>query len=285
MMNLGFVSAIVPELSFEEVISFAAANGFACVELMCWPKGKADRKYAGVTHIDPGELDTGAAARIKACLQEKRVAISALGYYPNPLDAALEKAEFYVAHLKRVIDAAALLGVGTVNTFIGRDPMTDLEANFKRFASVWPPIIAYAEGKGVRIAIENCPMCFTKDEWPAGKNLAFSPAVWRRMFATIPSKSFGLNYDPSHLLWQQIDYVRPIYEFKERIFHVHLKDGRGSRAEYRGEVLGDGELHLPHAIRAPMPRARPLTPSDAARSCSAQVRLRSRPSPAIRKSQ
>jgi sugar phosphate isomerase/epimerase len=64
MMNLGFVSAIVPELSFEEVVSFAAANGFACVELMCWPKGKADRKYAGVTHIDAGELDAGSAARI-----------------------------------------------------------------------------------------------------------------------------------------------------------------------------------------------------------------------------
>jgi sugar phosphate isomerase/epimerase len=226
MMNLGFVSAIVPELSFEEVISFAAANGFSCVELMCWPKGKADRKYAGVTHIDAGELDADSAARIKACLQEKRVFISALGYYPNPLDADPEKAEFYIAHLKRVIDAAALLGVGTVNTFIGRDPMTDLEANFKRFASVWPPIIAYAEGKGVRIAIENCPMYFTKDEWPAGKNLAFSPAVWRRMFETIPSKSLGLNYDPSHLLWQQIDYLRPIQEFKDRIFHVHLKDAK-----------------------------------------------------------
>jgi len=226
MMKLGFVSAIVPELSFEEVISFAAANGLSCVELMCWPKGKADRKYAGVTHIDAGELDAAGVARIKACLEQKKVFISALGYYPNPLDADPEKAEVYVAHLKRVIDAAAMLGVETVGTFIGRDPMTDLEANFKRFASVWPPIIKYAEGKGVRVAIENCPMYFTKDEWPAGKNLAFSPAIWRRMFEIIPSKFFGLNYDPSHLLWQQIDYLRPIYEFKERIFHVHLKDAK-----------------------------------------------------------
>jgi sugar phosphate isomerase/epimerase len=226
MMKLGFVSAILPELSFEEVVSFAAAKGFSCVELMCWPKGKAERKYAGVTHIDAGGLDAAGAAKIKACLQQKKVFVSALGYYPNPLDADRDKAEFYVAHIKRVIDAAALLGVGTVNTFIGRDPMTDLEANFKRFAQVWPPIIAYAEGKGVRVAIENCPMYFTKDEWPAGKNLAFSPAIWRRMFQTIPSKAFGLNYDPSHLLWQQIDYLRPVYEFKDRIFHVHLKDAK-----------------------------------------------------------
>jgi sugar phosphate isomerase/epimerase len=226
MMKLGFVSAIVPELSFEEVISFAASEGFACAELMCWPRGKAERKYAGVTHVDVGELDAAGAARIKALLAEKKVFVSALGYYPNPLDADREKADFYVAHLKRVIDAAALLGIGTVTTFIGRDPMTDLEANFKRFAAVWPPIVAYAEGKGVRIAIENCPMYFTKDEWPSGKNLAYSPAIWRRMFEAIPSRSFGLNYDPSHLLWQQIDYLRPIYEFKDRIFHVHIKDAK-----------------------------------------------------------
>jgi sugar phosphate isomerase/epimerase len=226
MIKLGFVSAIVPELAFEEVISFAAANGLSCVELMCWPKGKADRKYAGVTHIDVAELDAASAAGIKACLEQKKVFISALGYYPNPLDADQDKAAFYVTHIKRVIDAAALLGVGTVSTFIGRDPSTDLEANFRRFASVWPPIIEYAEGKGIRVAIENCPMYFTQDEWPAGKNLAYSPAIWRRMFATIPSKSFGLNYDPSHLLWQQIDYLRPIYEFKDRIFHVHLKDAK-----------------------------------------------------------
>jgi sugar phosphate isomerase/epimerase len=226
MMQLGFVSAILGELSFEEVIAFAAAEGFSCVELMCWPKGRAERKYAGVTHIDPAELDAAAVARIKACLARKQVFISALGYYPNPLDADPEKSEFYLAHIRRVIDAAALLGVDTVNTFIGRDPMTDLEANFERFAALWPPVIAYAEARGVRVAIENCPMYFTRDEWPAGKNLAFSPAIWRRMFAAIPSRNFGLNYDPSHLLWQQIDYLRPIYEFKDRIFHVHLKDAK-----------------------------------------------------------
>ena len=223
-MKLGFVSAIVPELSFEEVVSLAAAEGFSCVELMCWPKGKADRKYAGVTHIDVGELDDAGASRIKAYLAQKGVSVSALGYYPNPLDADREKAEFYVAHIKRVIDAASMLGVDTVNTFIGREPKEDLAESFRRFASVWPPIVKYAEGEGVRIAIENCPMYFTADEWPSGKNLAYSPPIWRRMFEAIPSKSFGLNYDPSHLLWQMIDYVKPLYEFKDRIFHVHLKD-------------------------------------------------------------
>ncbi|HRH61628.1 MAG TPA: sugar phosphate isomerase/epimerase, partial [Chitinophagaceae bacterium] len=83
-----------------------------------------------------------------------------------------------------------------------------------------------AEDNGIKIGIENCPMYFTKDEWPGGKNLAISPAVWDRMFEAIPSKSFGLNYDPSHLVWQQMDYVQPLYDYKERIHHVHLKDAK-----------------------------------------------------------
>jgi sugar phosphate isomerase/epimerase len=86
--------------------------------------------------------------------------------------------------------------------------------------------VKYAEKRGVKIGIENCPMFFTDDEWPGGKNLASSPAIWRRMFEEIPSDNFGLNYDPSHLVWQFIDYIKPIYEFKDRIFHVHIKDAK-----------------------------------------------------------
>jgi sugar phosphate isomerase/epimerase len=247
MIKLGFQSAIVPDLSFDEVIAFAAREGFACVELMCWPKGKAERKYAGVTHVDVDALDAAGAARINATLAKNKVTISGLGYYPNPLDADREKGEFYVAHIKRVVDAAALLGVGTVNTFIGRDPMTSFADSFKRFTEVWPPIVAYAEGKGVKIAIENCPMYFSQDEWPSGKNLAYSPAIWRKMFEAIPSKSFGLNYDPSHLLWQQMDYVKPIYEFRDRLFHIHLKDAKimYDRLDDVGILATPLEFHQP----------------------------------------
>jgi sugar phosphate isomerase/epimerase len=99
-----------------------------------------------------------------------------------------------------------------------------MEDNFARFREVWPEIIKFAEKQNVKVCIENCPMFFTDDEWPGGKNLAISPAIWRRMFETIPSRHFGLNYDPSHMVWQFMDYIKPIYEFKERIFHVHLKD-------------------------------------------------------------
>jgi sugar phosphate isomerase/epimerase len=224
MFKIGFVSAILGDLTFDEVITFASDKGFACVELMCWPVGKAIRKYAGVTHIDVNSLDNKEIARIKNKLKEKNVTISGLGYYPNPLDPDKEKSDFYINHIKKVIDAAARLDIEIVNTFIGADASLHDDENFEKFKELWPPIIKYAEDKNVKIGIENCPMFFTKDEWPAGNNLAHSPALWRRMFEEIPSENFGLNYDPSHLIWQMMDYVKPIYEFRDRIFHVHFKD-------------------------------------------------------------
>ncbi len=226
MFRLGFQSAILGDLSFDEVITFASDNGFACVELMCWPVGQANRKYAGVTHIDVSSLDDNEAGRIKKVLKEKNVSISGLGYYPNPLDPDKEKSDFYIAHIKKVIDASAKLDIGIVNTFIGADAAKHDDENFETFKKKWPPVIRYAEERNVRVCIENCPMFFTRDEWPAGNNLAHSPALWKKMFDAIPSPNFGLNYDPSHLVWQMMDYVKPIFEFKDRIFHVHFKDAR-----------------------------------------------------------
>jgi sugar phosphate isomerase/epimerase len=228
-VKLGFVSAILPDLALDEVLSFAAAEGFACVEVMCWPRGKAERRYAGVTHVDVESFGPADAARIKELLAKTGVAISGLGYYPNPLAPDRAEAEIYVEHIKKVIRAAALLGVGVVNSFIGRDPRRSVDENWPNFLAVWRPRVAFAEEQGVKIAIENCPMFFTNDEWPGGKNLAHSPAIWRRMFQDIPSPNFGLNYDPSHLVWQQMDYVRPIFEFRDRIFHVHAKDAKVER--------------------------------------------------------
>jgi sugar phosphate isomerase/epimerase len=226
MIKLGIQSAILGDLSFEEVITFAADNGFASVELMCWPVGKASRKFAGVTHIDVSDLDDSEVYRIQNFLREKNVTVSGLGYYPNPLDPDNEKSDFYIGHIMKVIDAASRLGISVVNTFIGADPAKHDDINFEKFKQTWPPIVKYAENKNIKIGIENCPMFFSKDEWPSGCNLAHSPALWRKIFETIPSKHFGLNYDPSHLLWQMIDYVKPIYEFRDRIFHVHIKDAR-----------------------------------------------------------
>ena len=228
-MRLGFVSAILPDLSLEDVAVFAGEAGFDCVEVMCWPKGKAERRYAGVTHIDVADLTADAAAEVKAIMSDAGVEISGLGYYPNPLAPDPEEAAVAVDQIRRVIKAAPLMGVGVVNTFIGRDWTKSVEDNWPRFEEVWLPLVAFAEEHGVRIGIENCPMLFTEDEWPGGKNLAQSPAIWRRIFERIPSAGFGLNYDPSHLLWQQMDYVKPLWTFADRIFHVHAKDARVDR--------------------------------------------------------
>lgn len=227
-MSLGFVSAILPDLSLEEVFAFAQAEAFECVELMCWPVGKAERRYAGVTHVDVSNFGAGDAARVNDLAKKYGVRISGLGYYPNPLVADKEERATYVEHIKKVIAASGKLGVNIMNTFIGCDHTRSVEDNWPDFEDVWPGIIRFAEQEGVKVAIENCPMLFSLDEWPSGKNLAYSPEIWRRMFEKIPSNNFGLNFDPSHLIWQHIDYVRAIHEFGHKFYHVHAKDEKVS---------------------------------------------------------
>ena len=225
-MQLGFVSAILPELSFDEICRIGAREGYDCIEVMCWPPGKAERRYAGVTHIDTATLDDAGIERVNASLERHRIQISSLGYYPNPLSPDSEEARVAQDHIRSVVRAARALGLSTVNTFVGRDWTRSVEENWPRFLEVWRQLVAYAEEHGVRIGIENCPMIFTRDEWPGGKNLACSPAIWRRMFEDIPSPSFGLNYDPSHPTWMQMDAIAPLRDFNDRIFHVHAKDVR-----------------------------------------------------------
>jgi sugar phosphate isomerase/epimerase len=246
-MRLGFVSAIFPDLNLEEVLRFAADAGFATVELMCWPAGKADRRYAGVTHVDVATLSETEANRIRSLFGKFRVSASGLGYYPNPLCADLREAQVYIDHLKAIIEAAPKLKIGQVNTFIGRDHTRSLADNWNLFDERWPTIIEHAEKCGVRIGIENCPMLYSGDEWPGGKNLAVSPAIWREMFRRIPSRNFGLNYDPSHMIWQSMDPARPIREFADRIFHVHAKDVRIDHEKLNdvGILANPSEYHVP----------------------------------------
>lgn len=246
-MKLGFVSAILPELGLADVLDFAASESYSAVELMCWPMGKAERRYAGVTHIDVGSVDDAGVESIKGQVAESGVSVSGLGYYPNPLATDESEAEVYIDHIRKVIEAAGRLGVPVVNTFVGRDTTKTVDENWPRFLTVWKPLVQFAEDHGVKIAIENCPMYFTNDEWPAGKNLAHSPAIWRRMFEDIPNGNFGLNYDPSHLVWQQMDYVKPITDFADRILHVHAKDARVDRDRLNdvGVLATPNEYHTP----------------------------------------
>ena len=224
LIRLGFVSAILPDLSFDEVLAFAAAEGFACVEAMCWPPGAAERKYAGVTHVDVVDLTPAKADDLRGACARHGVTLSGLGFYPNPLDPEPPVAAAAVAHIRRMIAAAPLLGLDRVNTFAGRDWRRSVDDNWPRFLETWRPLVKLAEEHGVRIGIENCPMLFTHDEWPGGKNLFTTPAVWRRAFSDIGSPALGLNYDPSHFVLQGMDPLGPLEEFRGRLFHVHAKD-------------------------------------------------------------
>ncbi|MEG2870495.1 MAG: sugar phosphate isomerase/epimerase [Clostridium sp.] len=223
-MKLGLVSAILDWMSFEEMIDTISSLGYECVEVACWPNGKAERRYAGVSHIDVDALDDEKVTYIQNYCKEKGVEISALAFYPNTMDPDLEKRAANIAHLKNVILASEKLGIGMVTSFIGRDQTKNVEENMRLFGGIWPGLIHFAEMHRVKIAIENCPMLFGEEQWPGGQNLATTPKIWREMFDMIPSDYFGLNYDPSHFVWQMMDYIKPMYEFRDKIFHVHYKD-------------------------------------------------------------
>lgn len=239
-MKLGLMTAALPNLSLPDLAAWAAESRFGMLEIACWPVGKKDRRYGGVSHIDVANLDASGARETRAMLSGHGLDISSLGYYPNPLHPDTGHRDEVIAHLKKVIDAAVLLDVGIVGTFAGADQSKGVDANLEEFAKVWPPIVRYAGERGIRIAIENCPMLWP-DTWPGGSNVAYSPAIWRRMFEIVPDDNVGLNYDPSHLIWQFIDYERPIAEFKDRIFHVHAKDLEIDREMlYQDGVLGCG---------------------------------------------
>jgi sugar phosphate isomerase/epimerase len=224
-VKLGLLTAAFGSKTLEQAADWAAANGYEMLEIACWPRsGGEQRRYAGVSHIDVATLDEAGARAVNDLLSSRGLGISSLAYYPNNLHPDPAHRQEVNDHLRRVIDAAQLLGVGIVGTFVGNDRTRSVDENLKTYAEVWPPIVAYARERGVRIAIENCPMIFSNDEWPGGNNLAWSPAIWRRMFEIIPDDGFGLNLDPSHLVWLMIDYERAVYEFADRILHVHGKD-------------------------------------------------------------
>jgi sugar phosphate isomerase/epimerase len=221
-VKLGFLTAALPDLTLEQVAEWAAAEGFEALEIACWPAGGGERRrYAGVTHIDVDSFDPGA---VRDLLDRHGLTISSLAYYPNNLHPDDAHREEVNGHLRKVIDAAQRLGVDIVGTFVGNDKDRPLPENLERFRKIWPPLVEHAGERGVKIAIENCPMIFSYDEWPGGNNLAWSPAIWDEMFSAIPADNFGLNLDPSHLVWLQIDYERAIYDYADRIFHAHAKD-------------------------------------------------------------
>lgn len=246
-MKLGLITSILGDMPFEKMVDFVSEAGLECIEVACWPPGDAERRYAGVCHIDCEKINSEKADYILDYCRSRNVEISALAFYPNMMDPDLNKRKENIDHFLKVIDAAKVLDVNMVTTFIGRIPSKSVEDNLEELKKVWPPILEHAEAKGVKIAIENCPMLFTSDEWPGGQNLMTSPANWRKIFEILDSDYIGINYDPSHFVWQQIDYIKPIYEFADKIFHVHFKDIK----LYKDALADVGIMATPLQFMAP----------------------------------
>jgi sugar phosphate isomerase/epimerase len=224
-MKLGLMTAALGGMELDALATWAASEGFQTLEVACWPMVTGDnRRYAGVTHIDVDALGAAGVAAIRRRLDETGLEISSLAYYPNNLDPDPAVRSAAHEHLRKVIVAAEMLGVPLVGTFIGRDQGRSVADNLVEVENVWPDLVRFAGQHGITIVIENCPMIFSGDEWPGGKNLAFSPAIWRRLFEIVDADNFGLNLDPSHLYWQFIDHERVVREFGSRIHHVHAKD-------------------------------------------------------------
>jgi sugar phosphate isomerase/epimerase len=222
-MKLGILTAPFPDATLPDVADWAASAGFEALEIACWPsQGAEKRRYAGTAHLPVEDMTPASASDIMGMLASKGLSVSGLGYYPNPLHPDATHREAVIGHLKTVISAAAMMKVGVVNTFLGGDRSLTVDQNWARALEIFPGIVAHARDSGVTLAFENCPMIFSEDEWPGGHNIAYAPKIWRRILETWGS--VGMNFDPSHLVWQMIDASRFIREFGSRIVHVHAKD-------------------------------------------------------------
>ncbi|HHW48293.1 MAG TPA: sugar phosphate isomerase/epimerase [Clostridiaceae bacterium] len=220
-MYIGFLTVCLGNMPLKEKAKWASENGFKSLEIACWPK-RNDRDYSS-SDIDVANLTQSEADEIKAYMKEYGLNISSLAYYDNNLHKDPDKRAFINNHLKKCIDAAVMLDTQMVGTFVGRNIDKSIKDNFDEFEQVFGELVAYAEERGIKLMIENCPM---KGWQAAGQpgTISFTPELWEEMFRRIPSKNFGLNLDPSHLLFQFIDYINVIPYFKDRIFHVHAKD-------------------------------------------------------------
>ena len=220
-MYLGFLTACMPKTPLEDKLEWASKNGFKSLEVACWPR-QNERDYSS-SDIDVAKLTQEEADKIKEEFKKHNMTISSLAYYDNNLHNDPEERAFINNHTMKCIDAAAMLGVDRVGTFVGRNPDKSIADNFDEFEEVFTKLVNYAEEKGVKLMIENCPMEGWQIPGMPG-TISFTPELWQEMFRRVPNKNFGLNFDPSHLHFQHIDYLALVPIFKDRIFHVHAKD-------------------------------------------------------------
>ncbi|MCL2552067.1 MAG: sugar phosphate isomerase/epimerase [Actinomycetia bacterium] len=218
-MKLGFLTACLPQLPLDEIASWAAAHDYAALEVATWPStGSRDFE---ASHIDVTRFGEREAEEVRGLFDKHGLTLSALAYYENNLHPDEARRAEIAAHVRANVDAAHLLGVEFVGTFIGRHPGLSVKENIALAERELPPLVAYAAERGVKIIIENCVMeGWHPDGYPG--NLAYSPELWEWMF----DLGLYLNYDPSHLMWLGIDPVTALKPYVDRIPHAQAKDAQ-----------------------------------------------------------
>jgi sugar phosphate isomerase/epimerase len=231
-VKLGLFTACLPGSTLEQVAEWASGHGYSALEVAAWPR-RVDRPYQA-SHLDVTTLDDAGAKLVREQLDAFGIELSAVAYYENNLhfDPA-ERARVH-DHLRRCIDAAAMLGCALVGTFVGRDVSKSVGDNLRLAEGVFPAMVSYAAEQGVRLVIENCPMeGWHPDGYPA--NLAYSPELWGWMAGL----GLYLNFDPSHLLWLGVDPVDALAGHLDRVLHVQAKDAQiDARARNEFGVFG-----------------------------------------------
>ena len=233
-MRLGFLVRPLEHLDLEQLAEWASKNGYEALEIDARPGNK---------QIDVTEPIEALARKVKDILGQHDLVISSLGYYVNNLDPDEKKRQQYHQHIKLLTDTCNLLDVGVVCTFVGSVPGQDMDRNIEAVREHFSPLVEYAKDHNVRIAIENCPMVggIGENVTPfAPGNIAYCPQNWDRIFDEVGLDNLGLNLDPSHLCWQQIDYVEVARQYGNRVYHVHAKDTEFVQSRmFRAGILHD----------------------------------------------
>lgn len=212
-MELGLYNSCLLDWDLDHLFSWARDNGYGALELHGGPRFR---------HVDWSAIATGRSNPVADAQDKYGVRVSGIMYgalnflSPEPVqrDAAFEQLDI-------LLRAACRVGAPVVSTFTGRDPNFTLEQNLERSSDVLRRMADLADQHAVNLAFENCPMF---QSWPWVHNIAVSPVMWREIFNIMQSLRVGLNFDPSHLVWQGIDYLSALEEFRGRIKIVQAKD-------------------------------------------------------------
>lgn len=213
-MKIGFYHSCYNHWNLPKTFEWAHRNGFSGIELHGGPK----YPFANWNEWAKGEN----CSELLSLREKYQMPITGIMFGALPfLSPDTEQHKLAVGSIKRLLRAAVHLDVPVVSTFTGRDPSLTIEENVPLIEQVFPEIVDFAESCNVTLAFENCPMY---EYWPQAHNIAVSPALWRELFDLLPSNKIGLNLDPSHLVWQGIDYVQAVYDFRDKIALVQAKD-------------------------------------------------------------